>query len=180
MVKMLALLVALCGIAQADDDGLDDGPPTLLGARLAAGRLPVMHEDLTTFSLALAIEHPMSERWHAFGEYEYVWLSHDDSAMQHGNAHRMLAGLRATVLQKRQHRRRSFVDLEAGGGMSIATDTVLGTRSLPTGFGGVRAGFDFYADDSPSRVFELEMLLRAVIVPDGSGLMAGLGWQWGN
>jgi hypothetical protein len=57
---------------------------------------------------------------------------------------------------------------------------VLGTRSLGTGFAGLRAGFDFFASDSPSRVFETELVIRAVFVPDGSGVMAGLGMQWGN
>jgi len=179
MVKIIALLVALCAIAHADD-GLDDGPPTLLGIRLAAGRLPVLHEDMSTFSLGLGLDHPIARRWHAFGEYEYVWLDRGDATMQHGTAHRALAGLRHTVVQKLEHHMRSYIDVDAGGGMSIVNDSVLGTRSLPTGFAGLRAGFDFFADDSPSRIFETELVVRAVFVPDGSGVMAGLGMQWGN
>ena len=180
MVKTLALLLALCAVAHADDDGLDDGPPTLLGVRIAAGRLPIFHESMGTFSLGLGLDHPITSRLHAFGEYEYVWLSHDEATMQHGTAHRVLTGLRATLVQKREHDLRSYIDLEGGGGMAIANDTAMGTQSLPTAFTGVRAGFDFFADDSPSRLFELEFLVRAVFVPDGSGVMAGVGMQWGN
>jgi len=179
MVKTLAVLLALCAVAHADD-GLDDGPPTLFGVRLAAGRLPVLHEDMGTFSLGIALEHPITGRWHAFGEYEYVWLSRDEATMQHGNAHRALAGFRRTIGQQTAHRTRSFLDVEGGGGMSIVNDSAMGTRSLPTGFAGLRGGFDFYADDSPSRVFEMELVVRAIVVPDGSGVMAGLGMQWGN
>lgn len=179
MVKTLAVLLVLCAVAHADD-GLDDGPPTLLGVRLAAGRLPVLHENMATFSLGLALEHPISARWHAFGEYEYVWLSRDDATMQHGTAHRALAGLRHTVADKREGHLRSYVDVDAGGGMAIVDDTVMGTRTLATGFAGLRGGLDFLADDSPSRVFEIEIVVRAIFVPEGSGVMGGLGMQWGD
>ncbi len=179
MVKTLAALLALCAVAHADD-GLEDGPPTLLGVRLAAGRLPVLHEDMGTFSLGLALEHPISARWHAFGEYEYVWLNRDVATMQHGTAHRALAGLRHTIAQKVEGHLRSFLDLDGGGGMSIVNDSVMGTRTQPTGFAGLRGGFDFRADDSPSRVLEIELVVRAIFVPEGSGVMAGLGMQWGN
>lgn len=180
MVKTLAVLLALCAVAHADDDGLDDGPPTLLGMRIAAGRLPMFHEAMGTFSLGVGLDHPIKPRLHAFGEYEYVWLSHDDASMQHGTAQRVLAGLRATVAQKLEHRLRSYVDIEGGGGMAIVNDTAMGTRAMQTGFAGLRAGFDFFADDSPSRVWEIEIVVRAVFVPEGSGVMTGLGMQWGD
>lgn len=181
MVKTLAVLLALTAVARADDgDAYDDGPPTLLGFRVAAGRLPVEHQDMTTAGIALDVDHPIARTWHAFAEYEYLWLGRDDGTMQHGNGHRVLAGLRHSIVQKTEHRMRSYLDVEGGGGMAIIDDTVVGTRSLGTGFAGVRAGFDFVHDDSPSRVFETEIVVRAVFVPGGSGVMAGLGMQWGN
>jgi hypothetical protein len=181
MVKTLAVLLALCAVAHADDDdGLDDGPPTLLGMRIAGGRLPIFHETMSTLSLGVGLDHPITPRLHIFGEYEYEWLSHDDASMQHGTGHRVLAGLRATVVQQRAHKLRSFIDLEGGGGMAIVNDTVMGTRALQTEFAGLRAGFDFLADDSPSRVLELDLIVRAVFVPDGSGVMTGIDLQWGN
>jgi hypothetical protein len=179
MVKTLVLLLALTAVAHADDS-YDDGPPTLLGFRFAGGRLPIEHEPMTTLGIALDIDHPMTRTWHAFAEYEYLWLDRDDTTMQHGNGHRVLAGIRHSLVQKGEEHMRSYIDVEGGGGMTIALDSVLGTRSLGTGFAGLRAGFDFFADDSPSRVFETELVIRAVFVPDGSGIMAGLGMQWGN
>jgi hypothetical protein len=181
MVKTLAVLLALCAVAHADeDDGLSDGPPTLLGIRIGAGRLPVFHEAMGTFSLGVGLDHPIKPRIHMFGEYEYVWLSRDEATMQHGSAHRALCGLRATLAQNREHNMREYFDLEGGGGMSIVNDTAMGTRALQTGFAGVRAGFDIYSNDSPSRVFEIEILVRALFVPEGSGVMGGLGMQWGD
>jgi hypothetical protein len=179
MVKTLAVLVALCAVAHADD-GLDDGPPTLLGMQIAGGRLPIFHEDMSTVSLGIGLDHPITSRLHIFGEYEYVWLGHAEPTMQHGTAHRVLAGLRATLAQKREHNLRSYLDLEGGGGMTIASDTAMGTRALQTGFAGLRGGFDFLADDSPSRIFELGFIVRAVFVPDGSGVMTGIDLQWSN
>jgi hypothetical protein len=179
MVKTLAFLLALTAVAHADDD-YDDGPPTLLGFRFSGGRLPIEHEPMTTLGVALDVDHPMARRWHAFAEYEYLWLDRDETTMQHGNGHRVLAGIRHSLAQKAEHQMRSYLDVEAGGGMTIALDSVFGTRSLGTGFAGLRAGFDFFHDDSPSRVFETELVVRAVFVPGDSGIMAGLGMQWGN
>jgi hypothetical protein len=180
MVKALAIVLALTAVAHADDDDYDDGPPTLLGFRLDGGRLPIEQQTMTALGIALDIDHPIATRWHAFGEYEYLWLDRDDGAMEHGNGHRVLAGIRRSLVQRHEHSMRSYVDVEGGGGMCIVDDSMLGTRSLGTGFAGLRAGFDFEHDDSPSRIFETEIVVRAVFVPGGSGVMAGLGMQWGN
>jgi hypothetical protein len=181
MVKALAIVLALTAVAHAEDDGdYDDGPPTLLGFRLDGGRLPIKDQAMTALGVGLDVDHPFARRWHAFGEYEYLWLARDGATMEHGNGHRVLAGLRASLVQHARHHMRSYVDLEGGGGMTLVTDSVLGARSLGTGFAGVRAGFDFEHDDSPSRVFETELVVRAVFVPGGTGVMAGLGMQWGN
>lgn len=179
MVKTLAVLLALTAAAHADD-GLDDGPPLLFGFRLAAGKLPVANEALTTTSIGLDVDHPVASRWRAFGEYEWMWLDRDTMSSQHGTGHRLLAGLRHSVVEKREHHFRTYLDLEGGGGMAVLDDTALGVRVLPTGFGGLRGGYDFYASDSPSRVLEMEVLVRAVIVGDGTGVMAGFGMQWGD
>lgn len=184
MVKTLALLLALCAVAHADDDDgdapVDDGPPLLLGFRLAAGKLPVAEQDLTTLSLGLDVDHPISKTWRVFGEYEWMWLDRDQMSTQHGNGHRLLAGLRHTLVQKREDHFRTYLDVEAGGGLAVLDDSVLGTRILPAGFAGLRGGYDFTHTDSPSRVFEVELLLRAIKVDDGTGLLAGFGMQWGN
>ena len=180
MVKTLAVLLALAAVAAAGDEGLDDGPPLLLGFRLAAGKLPVAHEELTTATIGLDVDHPIASRWRAFGEYEWMWLDRDTTSMQHGSGHRLLAGLRHSVVEKRAHHFRAYLDVEAGGGMSILDDTMIGVRMLPTGFGGLRGGYDFFAADSPSRVLETEVTVRAMMVGDSTGVMAGFDMQWGD
>ncbi|HSN27363.1 MAG TPA: hypothetical protein VLT45_13810 [Kofleriaceae bacterium] len=183
MVKILALLVALCAVAHADDDidsDVDNGPPLLLGFRLAAGKLPVATEDLTTLTLGLDVDHPVSRSWRVFGEYEWMWLDRDQMSTQHGSGHRLLTGLRHTVADKREGRLRAYLDVEGGGGLAVLDDSILGVRILPTGFAGLRGGYDFTHADSPSRVFEVEILVRAIFVENGTGLLAGFGMQWGN
>lgn len=184
MVKTLALLLALCAVAHADGDGddasVDDGPPLLLGFRLAAGKLPVAQQDLTTFSLGVDVDHPITKSLRIFGEYEWMWLDRDQMSTEHGNGHRLLAGLRHTLVQKRAYHARTYLDVEAGGGLAVLDDSVLGVRILPTGFAGLRGGYDFTHTDSPSRVFEMEVLVRAIMVDDGTGILAGFGMQWGN
>ena len=184
MVRMLAALLALMAlptVVHADDEEApDDGPPLLLGFRLAAGKLPIEHQDLTTVAMGVDVDHPIASRWRAFGEYEFMWLERDQMSTQHGSGHRVLAGLRHSLVEKREHHFRTYLDVEAGGGMAVVDDTVIGVRMLPTGFGGLRGGYDFYAADSPSRVFESEVTVRAVMVGDGTGVMAGFGMQWGN
>ena len=180
MVKVLAVLLALTAVASADDEGLDDGPPLLLGFRLAAGKLPVAGQALTTMTMGLDVDHPIASRWRAFGEYEWMWLDRDGMTTEHGSGHRLLAGLRHSVVEKRVHHFRAYLDVEGGGGMSVVDDTTIGVRMLPTGFGGLRGGYDFLAADSPSRVLEMEVTVRAVLVGDGTGVMAGFGMQWGD
>ncbi len=181
MVKILALLVALTAVAHADDDGdIDNGPPLLLGFRLAAGKLPVATENLTTLTLGLDVDHPISRSWRVFGEYEWMWLDRDQMSLQHGNGHRLLAGLRHTVADRHEGRFRTYLDIEGGGGLAVVDDSILGVRILPTGFAGLRGGYDFIHTDSPSRVLEVELLVRAIFVDSGAGVLAGFGMQWGN
>ena len=182
MVKALALLlVALCAVAHADDgEVVDNGPPLLLGFRLAAGRLPIAQQDMTTLTLGLDVDHPITRTWRAFGEYEWMWLDRDQMSTQHGTGHRLLAGLRHTLAEKREGRFRTYIDLEGGGGLAVVDDSIVGVRMLPAGFGGLRGGYDFTHADSPSRVFEVELVVRAIFVDGGAGMLAGLGMQWGN
>ena len=184
MVKVLAILLALCAVAHAqEDDGdepVDNGPPLLLGFRLAAGKLPVDQQQLTTFSLGLDVDHPVTRSLRMFGEYEWMWLDRDKMSTQHGSGHRLLAGLRHTIAAKREGRFRAYLDAEAGGGLAVLDDSILGVRVLPAGFFGLRGGYDFTHADSPSRVLEIEILVRAIVVENGTGMLAGFGMQWGN
>jgi hypothetical protein len=66
--------------------------------------------------------------------------------------------------------------------LGIVNDSMFGMRMLPTGFVGMRVGWDIYShkDDSPSRTFEMNLLVRVLAVSDGVGVMTGIGMAWGS
>jgi hypothetical protein len=102
---------------------------------------------------------------------------------EHGSGHRTFIGLRRELESKRVSRGFSlFLDTEVGGGVALVNDNMTGVEFLPTAFLGLRGGYDFYSrnEDSPSRTFEAEFLLRAIAIQDGIGLLFGVGMFWGN
>lgn len=166
----------------------------LFGFRIGIGALPLSGRT-TTASIGLGglgVEHPVFAKTRVFGEYEWLWLIPEDTrAMtggvlrpeRHGSGHRATVGLRRELLAKRVGRNvRMFVDGELGGGLALANDNLRGAQRLPAGEIGARLGYDMYSsnDDSPSRTFEVEILLRAVAVREGVGMMMGMGMLWGN
>ena len=100
----------------------------------------------------------------------------------HGSGHRAVAGLRRELIGKGRSSMHAFVDGEVGGGFMLANDSMFGVEMLPTGFVGMRLGYDLYShnDDSPSRTFELELTTRLLVVAEGVGFITGLGMAWGN
>ncbi|MEO7093089.1 MAG: hypothetical protein ABI175_07560 [Polyangiales bacterium] len=69
---------------------------------------------------------------------------------------------------------------EIGGGATLMYGG-LGDRVLPHGLAGLRFGFAFRDKDGPQNVwFGFELLLRAIVVPEGAGFGFGLGMQWGQ
>jgi hypothetical protein len=178
--------------AHADEGDDDDDPGfNMLDMRFAMGALP-MDGPALTVSLGLGVEHPVFKKTRVFGEYEWMWLfdrANERTYMitppppeRHGTGQRALIGLRRELLGKGRRSFRAFIDGELGGGLAIANDNMHGFQPLPTGFVGLRAGYDVYSreDDSPSRTFEFELLFRMLAVPDGMGTLFGLGMAWGN
>jgi hypothetical protein len=191
LATLALALVVLAGTARADD--ADDDPGfNMLGFRFGVGALPIEDTHTMTFSLGLGVEHPVFTRTRVFGEYEWLWLLPSDaraaSSMlprpeEHGSGHRTLVGLRRELTSKRIGRGFSlFLDTELGGGVALVDDNMRGMSFLPTAFIGLRGGYDFYSreDDSPSRTFEAELLVRAVAIQQGIGMLFGVGMFWGN
>ncbi|HUS26990.1 MAG TPA: hypothetical protein VMZ53_00720 [Kofleriaceae bacterium] len=197
MVTRIFLTVFACtsllGVANAyADDEVEDPGFNMLDMRFAMGALPVDGAPTLTVSLGLGVEHPVFKKTRMFGEYEWMWLFDRPTERtymiappppeRHGTGHRAMLGLRRELIGKGRHSFRAFIDGELGGGLAITNDNMHGMQTLPTGFIGLRAGYDVYSrmDDSPSRTFEFELLFRMVAVPDGIGSLFGLGMAWGN
>jgi len=172
------VLVALCGSARADDAF------NMFGFRMGVGALPIDGGNTLTVSLGLGVEHPVFKNTRVFGEYEYLWLNERDPLMheRHGNGHRTSLGLRRELIGKGKRQLRLYLDGELGGGLALTNDNMMGVSFVPDGFVGLRGGYDLYsrADDSPSRTFEVELLLRAIAIREGAGMMFGVGMLWGN
>lgn len=164
----------------------------MFGFRFSVGALPLDGQRATVLSVGLGVEHPVFKKTRVFGEYEWLWLSWiDERGMdsvavrpeRHGTGHRASLGLRRELIAKNIGRSvRMFVDGEIGGGVALVNDNMHGVDFVPSGLAGLRFGYDMYSsvDDSPSRTFEIELLLRAVAIDHGIGGMMGLGMLWGN
>jgi hypothetical protein len=201
MVKLAALvLVALTTVAHAsppdpDDyvDEVDEDPAfNMFGFRMSFGALPLHGARTSSLSVGIGVEHPVFHKTRVFGEYEWLWLTTaDERAMdtvvmrpeRHASGHRASLGLRREMLGKNLGSSvRMFIDGEVGGAFALANDNLSGVELIPAGLVGVRFGYDMYSrsDESPSRTFEAELLVRLLIVEGGAGAMLGVGMLWGN
>ncbi|HEY1556608.1 MAG TPA: hypothetical protein VGF94_17355 [Kofleriaceae bacterium] len=174
MTRVLVVLAVLAGTARADD--VDPG---MLGFRFAGGTLPVDGARVANESLAIGVEHELACGLRGFGEYEWMWLAHDETAL--GDGSRIQLGLRHVIAQKRLSMVRLFVDGEVGGGAALVTD--VGTvHLLPDAFVGARFGYDLlpHTARSPSRTFEPELSVRVLALPGGAAWMVGVGAFWGG
>jgi hypothetical protein len=200
LVVAATTTVAIASPPQPDEDygedttGDDDDSPAfnMLGFRMSAGALPVDGGETRTLSVGLGVEHPVFKKTRVFGEAEWLWLTpRDERGMdsvvvrpaRYGNGHRVSAGLRREVIAKNTGRSvRMFIDGELGGALALTNDSVGGFAMMPAAIVGLRFGYDLYSrsDSSPSRTFEVEVLVRAIAVQDGIGALMGVGMAWGN
>jgi hypothetical protein len=208
MVRLaIIVVVALTAVARAEAERPPDPPSVvaedddpgfnLFGFRFNIGALPIGGVRNLTLSLGLGVEHPVFTKTRVFGEYEWMWISRQDPRSvdpypymataprpdEHGTGHRAMLGLRRELIAKNLGSKlRLYVDGELGGGLALANDNMSGVQVLPTAFGGMRAGYDIYTrnEESPSRTFEIEFLLRAIAIREGMGMSFGLGMAWGN
>ena len=208
MVRHAAIaLLLLTGVARAqppDPDDPDDyvesvasdDEPTfnMFGFRMSGGALPIDGDRAMALTLGLAVEHPVFKKTRVFGEYEWMWITVQELSERamtsvvarperRGTGHRSSFGLRRELIGKNGGSKlRLFIDGELGGSIALVNDNLHGTMFMPAAIAGLRLGYDMYSgsESSPSRTFEAELLMRAVMIDGGVGGMAGLGFFWGN
>lgn len=181
-MKRLVLLVLMLGhaaLAVADDGE----PRNLFGFRIGLGALPLDQVSIDTASVGMGVEHPVWGAWRAFGDYEWLWLmrSHTDTMSGiHGDGQRVQLGVRHAIADKRLASYiRLFVDAELGGGFALVDDDRVGMHALPNALAGVRVGYELTSDRrSESRQLDAELVVRAIAIPEGLGMLAGAGFLW--
>ena len=190
MVKTtLLVLVMLTTAASAEGDS----PAfNMFGFRMSGGALPLDGNRATVLSVGLGVEHPVFKKTRMFGEYEWLWVTWIDSRAidtgvirpeRHGNGHRASIGARRELKAKNVGRSvRMFIDGELGANVALTNDNMRGMTFSPGGLVGLRFGYDVYSgvDNSPSRTFEAEILVRAIVIEHGAGALMGIGMAWGN
>jgi hypothetical protein len=181
-----------------DGDDDDDSPAfNMFGFTMGIGSLPVQGASTLAMSIGLSVEHPVFKKTRVLGEYDWMWLMRRDTRAnerlasadsmvprpeEHATGHRAGLGLRRELIGKGNYRSRLFLDGELGGSIALVNNNMTGVAVVPALFTGVRVGYDLYSgrDDSPSRTFETAILLRAIALREGLGMMFGLGMVWGN
>jgi hypothetical protein len=182
VVKLaLAMLLASAAIAHAETD---DDDRAILGYHLAAGMVPLDHQATSTVQMGLGVEHQITPRMRLFGEYEWIWMfrnQSDAAREEHGDGQRAQVGIRRRFAWKSWHELTFFADGELGGGFMLANDNMTGVHAVPHGFIGARFGYDFHASrerKALSSTLTCELMVRAIAVPDGIGMAAGIGVAW--
>ena len=189
MIRALLVLVALATSARAERMMVaEDAPRTTwnrLGTRIGFGSVPVDDAPMTTMSIAVSIDRPLLGSWRVLGEYEHVWIGPRDLeahamtgvASLADSGHRVHVGLRRRLVEKSWGQRNLavFVDGEAGGG-AMLVDRESGALALPHAFLGVRAGFAL----EQRQLWDYEIVLRGLALPEGAGALFGIGLVWGE
>lgn len=176
-------------------------PASMLGFHIGGGKLPILGQELQTTALGISVEHEVWGSLRVFGEYEWLFLGKRDTERKNqdvmdGSGQRAHVGLRRTITASRAIGGflRFYVDGEAGGGLMLADGSALASPGAlmqsapsaivrPYGFAGIRFGYDFIQlkhDTRGSRVWEPEIMLRAIKVEDGVGFTAAVGMTWGG
>ena len=196
-MRSLVIVAALASSASASPSYYAASTPTersapaiqRFGYRLGFGQLPLSGHPNFVFSIGLNFDQHLVGKLRLLGEYDWLWTeSRDPEATarmtppEYGDGHRVQIGLRYNLARTRSLPVRVFIDAELGGGAALVTDNLTGTRFLPTGFTGLRLGYDVRTrnPDSPSRMFTAEFTVRAIAIDHGIGVMGGVGMQWGN
>jgi hypothetical protein len=188
-VLVLVLVLVLDARAHANPIYIADEPRepadarNLFGFRFAFGLLPIDHLPTATYSVGLGVEHPVFGKWRVFGDYEWLWLERqhtDQMAGEHGDGQRVQVGVRRRLASKRAWDiLRLYVDGELGGGFSLVNDNMTGMHALPDGLAGLRVGYDLAAHrTSDAKLLEFEVVVRAIAIPGGIGMMGGVGALW--
>ena len=182
VVLVLVLVLVLDPFARAHADP-DRDDRNLFGFRIGIGMLPIDHQAVTTGAIGLGVEHPVWRSWRVFGDYEWLWLmrSHTDTMPGlRGDGQRVTVGVRHTLASKRLMRELAlYLDGELGGGFALVDENIAGVHPLPTALVGLRGGWRLAGHrTSESRELDAEVIVRAIAIPGGIGMIGGAGFQW--
>lgn len=186
---VIAMLATLASGAHAEPPmAIAEEPRTgwsRLGTRIGFGSVPIDGAQMTTASIAVSLDRPLVGRWRVLGEYEHVWIGERDLeahslqgvASLANSGHRVQLGIRRRLLEKTWADRfvGVFLDGEAGGG-AMLVDRSEGALAVPHSFVGIRAGFSL----EQQTLWDYEVILRGLAVPDGVGVLFGIGLVWGQ
>ena len=200
MVKALAIVAALAGVAAAEDDDYQDPDDERvytpyqrsLGLRILAGETPLADRTKQDFALGITFEQRLCGRLRALAEYEHLWIGErgeddDEQGMLAGNGHRGYLGLRVTLRQSRprffENHATFYVDAEAGGGVMRGREPIAGAFHERFGFVGLRLGYGFHRlnrETRASHTYEAGVVVRALKSDEGTSVLAGVGIAWGD
>ena len=170
-----------------------------LGTRVNYGAMKLDDRSLSTSSIAVSFDRAVAGRARALrvlGEYEYMWLGpYDvDEQMKTGagslpdNGHRMNLGLRMMCVEKFWVERHFgvWLDAELGAGAMVIDRELGGVVATPHAFVGARFGMSLLwdQDEEESRGdtdrWDYEIVLRGLAMPEGFGVLFGIGLAWGK
>lgn len=184
-------------------------PPrhTRLGTRGSVGAIPLDGRTVTLLGiLQVTGDLEIARRTRVFGEYEFQMMLADrpvvaPPAMMSATSpsssppsspmasslesigHRASIGLTRVLAATTPRAKTAVFDIvgEIGGGATLASGEVA-SGTIPHALLGLRFGFrlDLDHDENVDPAFGFELLARAVVVPDGVGLVVGVGMQWGK
>jgi hypothetical protein len=189
VVRLVLALVVLCSVAHAEMIVVAPPPkPSLLGTRINYGLLPV-GDWMTTASLSVSYDRSFAGKWHFVAEYEYLWLGktdwNDHMEVESGVASLDDSGQRLSLGLRRRLWTESWggsfrvlFDADAGVG-AMLVDKENDAIALPVGYAGVHGAFELESD-SDEHIWQYEIVLRGIGVPDGVGVLFGIGLAWGD
>ena len=163
---------------------------TALGFRMGA----TLAGPTSGFGLGLQGGLAFSTDLRGIAEYEYLILmsGDDDAAMAapgtprlaDGSGHRARVGLRVNLgAASVAHTVRFYADTDATAGAALIDRPMTGRALVPEATLGLRLGYEMLADrerPSPSRWFDAHLLLRLVRTREDTGMMFGVGMEWGK
>lgn len=159
---------------------------TRIGLRYGGGKQPIEHRTITSMGVfQLTGDISISDHVRMFADYELLLLDADVpfATELDGFGHRGSLGLLRELAAKRTSDRvaRFDVSAEIGGG-AMLTPSAVAQRVIPHGLVGLRCGFSLHTkhEERLEPSFGFELLVRAIVVPEGIGLTFGLGLQWGE
>ncbi len=188
VTRALLVIAALASVARAEYIAVSPEPErtewSRLGTRIGYGAVPVGDTLLMTGGIGVMLDQPLVGRWRWTGEYEYLWMGDGSGFQDEGVAalpdsgHRVQIGVRRRLAE---HIWRGvlgvYLDGDAGVGAMLVDHQPRGSIAQPDAFLGVHAGFTV---SNREQIWEYDIVVRGLAVPDGAGVLFGIGLVWGQ